>query len=164
MSLTCHLSVSSAWSKYKNVSLLLAFSICLDRTISNILKWKASGLGPIDGELKNIEQEILKVEAFDPSSKDQWTHIWLRALYNRHNAFLRQNSIFWAQQARLQWVMNGDHKSSFFHNVARIRKHKNRISSVQDTLGDSFDTQLGISECFLNFFLQSLALLFSHDC
>lgn len=49
-------------------------------------------------------------QTYDPSH--------LRALHNRHNALLRQNSLKWAQRARLMWVQNGDLNSSFFTTVS----------------------------------------------
>lgn len=40
----------------------------------------------------------------------------------------------------------------FSHNVARIQKHKSKISCIQDPFGNSFETPEGISDCFRNFF------------
>lgn len=95
----CHNCVTKAWTNANNTNPLLSFSQCVTHTRANIIKWKYAGLRPINLELSNINQEIARMEAIDPSSSDTWTDLWLRSLYNRHNAFLCQNFLYWSQRA-----------------------------------------------------------------
>lgn len=95
----CHNCVTKAWTNANNTNPLLSFSQCVTHTRANIIKWKYAGLRPINLELSNINQEIARMEAIDPSSSDTWTDLWLRSLYIRHNALLCQNSLYWSQRA-----------------------------------------------------------------
>lgn len=101
----------------------------------------------IDVELKNIEQEISQIETSNP-----WIQVWLRSLYNQHKTLLHQNSIFWAQHARMQWVLKGDKNTTFFQNVACTCKHKRKISKIAGLSGNSFESSEGICDCFLNLY------------
>lgn len=75
--------------------------------------------------LKNLDSSS------NPVSLD---HRCLRSLNNRHSALLKQNNIRWAQRALMLWLNKGDLNSKFFHNMGRVRSHRNKISEIKDTL------------------------------
>lgn len=66
--------------------------------------------------------------------------------------FLCQNSIFWAQRVRLQWLTNDDQNISFFHNAAKICKHRNNICALKDNAGNIFTTHSDFENCFVDFY------------
>lgn len=70
-----------------------SFMHYISHTKHNILKWKKAGLGHIDEELLNIQNEITKMEG-DSMAHDIWHRVWLWSLYNRQNALLRQQNIY----------------------------------------------------------------------
>lgn len=58
-------------------------------------------MNSIDVEIQNIELEISNLELNEAASLKPWIQTWLKALYNSHNELLRQNTIFWAQRAKM---------------------------------------------------------------
>lgn len=67
-----------------------------------MISWKKTGLDSIDTEIKKIEHEILEAEITkDLNNTGTITYTGLTALYNKLSALQRQNSITWAQRARL---------------------------------------------------------------
>lgn len=50
------------------------------------------------------------------------------------------------------WVQNEDLNSSFFHNNARIQKHKNQNSYIIDSQGIAHTNRTGIEKTFLDFY------------
>ena len=48
---------------------------------------------------------------------------------------LDQEENFWLQRGRANWLMHGDHNTSFFHNVATDRKKRNNIKKLLDDSG-----------------------------
>lgn len=76
----------------------------------------------------------------------------LSTLYNNLSALQRQNSIKWAQRARLMWVQCGDHSTSFFHNFDRFRNHYNNILHILDPNGSCFTDRQGIEQVYSDSF------------
>lgn len=95
--------------------------------------------------------DILDAENIDAES-DSGTHHDLTSLYNKLSALQCQNSLKWAQRARLVWVQCGDNNSSFFHNSVRFHNHQNNISLICDSNRICFYDQFGIEQVFCSFF------------
>lgn len=49
---------------------------------------------------------------------------------------LHQDSLLWAQKARLDWSVYGDRNSSYFHSRANSRKKANKIEALLNDQGD----------------------------
>lgn len=100
-------------------------------------------------DIQNTERDIILLENLDSSSNPvSLDHRCLRSLNNRHSALLKQNNIRWAQRALMLWLNKGDLNSKFFHNMGRVRSHRNKISEIKDTLGNPFCDQASIENCF----------------
>lgn len=85
-------------------------------------------------DIKNTENNIKALEQLDYSSvPNALVGSDLHSLYNRHNVLLAQNSIWWAQCAKLLWVKKGDLNTCFFHKFPNTYRHKNRISAILDS-------------------------------
>ncbi|KAJ0983177.1 hypothetical protein J5N97_011432 [Dioscorea zingiberensis] len=100
-----------------------------------------------DEAIEKTEEDICLLESFENSSGyNDLNSIALRSSYNKHAALLKQNSIRWAQRARLMWLRNGDFNTAFFHNQARIRGHRNKISAIVNDQGDMIVNNLVLVE------------------
>ncbi|KAL8516097.1 hypothetical protein ACS0TY_014684 [Phlomoides rotata] len=54
---------------------------------------------------------------------------------------LIREDIHWKQRAKIFWLKDGDTNTKFFHNMASMRRKKNRISKLRDVNGDWVDSQ-----------------------
>ncbi|XP_039135720.1 uncharacterized protein LOC120273142 [Dioscorea cayenensis subsp. rotundata] len=140
------------FDNYCSSSPIYSFHHCISRAKHNLIAWHVASLRPIDIEITNLEAEITATEERDLSLPDPWNHLWLRSLRNRLTALLRQNSIFWAQRARMQWINQGDVNSAFFHRVVRARQVKSKIHSLRDNNGNIFTLHDDIENEFLSFY------------
>lgn len=128
--------VRNTWNFHPHSNPLLSFSRLLSRTRKNLLDWKQLGLNSLDFEIF-----LLKIKLVDLSLR---MLIPLGLLLMR--IFLEQtplevftsliilflkkiNNLKCAQRARLMWVNNGGLNTSFFHNCARINRHRNFVFS-----------------------------------
>ena len=41
---------------------------------------------------------------------------------------------FWSMKSRISWVVECDRNTTFFHNLALIRRRRNHISSMKDSM------------------------------
>lgn len=78
-----------------------SFIYLITCTNQNLLKWKATFITHIEKEIQNIDAKISALEETEASLDVKGHQTWTRALYNHHTALIRQNSIFWAQRAKL---------------------------------------------------------------
>ncbi|KAJ0984543.1 hypothetical protein J5N97_002899 [Dioscorea zingiberensis] len=104
-------------------------------------------------EINMIEDQIASIESEEQRSiygNRQWNI--LRPLYNRHKALLRQNTGYWAQKSRMQWLQNGDCNSRFFHQMTKNHRHHNRITLIKDEDGNITTDPLQIEEKFIEFY------------
>ena len=107
----------------------------------------------MEDDILQTERNISALESSDClTSQISSEYLALRALYNRHFALLRQNSLKWAQMASLLWLNNGDFNTKFFHNFVRVRSHHNRIAAIKDNFGNLHTHLNGISDCLIDFY------------
>lgn len=97
----CHNSVLKALNIHSSSSPMHAFSHAIYHNKSNLIKWRTLSMNSIDVEIQNIELEISNLEINEAASLKPWIQTWLKALYNSHNELLRQNTILWAQRAKM---------------------------------------------------------------
>ncbi|OMO51138.1 reverse transcriptase [Corchorus capsularis] len=49
---------------------------------------------------------------------------------------LRQDETLWAMKSRINWLIEGDNNTKFFHSSALVRRKNNRIYGLKDSLGN----------------------------
>lgn len=145
----CHNAVKDAWNFMPHGNPLQACTHLLSHTRIKIKSWRSSGVSSIDKALASTEQEISLLEMTDAISN---SNSLLMDLYGKFAALQRQNSVIWAQRARLLWVKDGDRNSRFFHNCTRIRSHINHISQIADHHRNITSDRSGIEDAFLQFY------------
>lgn len=148
----CHYCIVNAFDLDNNSSPMHSFHHSITRARANLISWRSAGLRPIDNEIANLEAEIKTIEDQDALLPDPWHHVWLRCLRNRPSALLRQNSIFWAQHAHLQWLNQGDTNSTFFNRTLKARQVKSRIHFLRDNSGNILTSSADIDNEFLTFY------------
>nr|XP_023885119.1 uncharacterized protein LOC111997275 [Quercus suber] len=47
-----------------------------------------------------------------------------------------QEEEYWALKSRINWAAYGDRNTSFFHVSTLVRRHRNRIKSIKNSLGE----------------------------
>ena len=73
-----------------------------------------------------------------------------KILHDYNEASIDEEKLL-AQQAKIQWLSEGDKNTKFFHNFIKSRKHYNRIRRVCDEQGNWFEGD-SINEQFVSHF------------
>lgn len=148
----CLMAVLNALIFNAHSSPMHNFAHMLTRIRKALLHVKNFGLGALDSVIRDTEVQLQsKVDdMLNPLSDSNYVRY--RALQNKYNAYLRQNSIRWAQKARLMWTQDGDRNSSFFHSYARICNHNNRISYIFNEEGQYLVEHDHLEDGFINFY------------
>ena len=64
-----------------------------------------------------------------------------KELSSEYTAILNQEKEFWALKAHLNWQLQGDRNTTFFHANTIIRRKANRIDRLKNRLGDWLDSE-----------------------
>ncbi|XP_039138794.1 uncharacterized protein LOC120276131 [Dioscorea cayenensis subsp. rotundata] len=150
---SCHDAVREAWNFKPHSNPMHAFSHLISRARSNLISWKNRGLCSIVSNISRLEMDILDAESMDAVYGNDYNAVeLLYPLYNKLAALQRQNSIKWAQRARLMWVLCGDQNTSLFHNSIRSRNHQNSIPFITDSNGIGLLNSKDIENAFCDFY------------
>lgn len=116
-------------------------------------------MSSLEVDIRNIEADINLLEVFKVSTNScDANSLALISLNNQHSALLKQNTIYWAQRARLMWVRYGDFNTSFFYNHASVRNQNNKISAILDDYSCYVTDLASIDNYFICLLYQALGL------
>lgn len=69
---------------------------------------------------------------------------------------------FWVMKSRVEWMVNGDRNTSFYHTSTLARRKRNRIQTLQDSNGvwltEAVDVANHIKEGFISLFTSSMEI------
>ena len=63
----------------------------------------------------------------------------------------------WMQKLRVNWIIQGDRNTEFYHTVTARRRIRNRIQGVWNEQGKWVNNQKDISTAFRNFYRNLLS-------
>lgn len=117
--------------------------------------WNWSEFGHIESNLDKVKREIQAMEIQDAEGCLGDTDIAkLSSAYNLHSALLRQISLKWQSKSRLNWLLNGDLNTSFFHRVTQIKRRRNQINFLINGEGTHLTSPFDIHNEFSNFYIK----------
>lgn len=114
-----------------------AFYHILASVKANVIAIKQQGLGALEMEIKIIESQIQALEGND-SNNSLLDSTEYRSLCNRYTALLRQNHSRWRLRTKMNWIIDGDMNSFFFHKSVIIHRDHDFIANVMDYVVTSF--------------------------
>jgi hypothetical protein len=83
--------------------------------------------------LVNLEKQHLRLEFLD---------------------ILQLEEEFWAMKSRINWIVQGERNTNFFHTSAVVRRKRNRIVSLKDNLGNWVHCEANIAKLVRDGFLK----------
>ena len=139
--------VREAWTRMDD-NLEGAISCFTDRA----QKWNKEIFGNVFLRKKKILNRLLGIQkalAHRPSSflidlQEQVTE--------EYNQILILEEEMWAMKSRTNWIIYGERNTSFFHQSTLARRSRNRITSIQDDIGNWVHNLDGVKEVILAYF------------
>ncbi|XP_057837189.2 uncharacterized protein LOC131047335 [Cryptomeria japonica] len=72
-----------------------------------------------------------------------------KLLKEQHVELLNREEIYWRDKSQALWIAEGDHNTKFFHAFSKVRRNKNKITSVLDNNGALRITEAKIEQVAL---------------
>ena len=85
--------------------------------------------------------ERLQTELEKESSKRFLVFGALRRLKQELSKAFYEEEIFWRQRSREEWLREGDRNTTYFHNVVKGKKIRNKIMMLKDIFGNEHFTE-----------------------
>ncbi|KAA3472035.1 reverse transcriptase [Gossypium australe] len=107
----------------------------LENMSKQCLQWNKSVFGNIFTRKKRLEARI---EGIQKTLKDHFVPgLWKleKELKEQLDATLQQEETLWFQKSREKWVVQGDRNTKYFHTATLVRRRRNKIEGIQNTLG-----------------------------
>ncbi|XP_050217446.1 uncharacterized protein LOC126668287 [Mercurialis annua] len=119
--------ILKALPKLPNANLVIKL-----RELRSALKaWNKDIFGDLNAKLATIQKDISALEAeTDFSSLSEQDGITLAGLNAEFDQLSKHLESLWHQKSRLNWNINGDRNTKFFHTVASIHSKSNSISDI----------------------------------
>ena len=115
-------------------------------------RWSRDTFGNVRKEIRQLKNMFKELKndplRTGPSLGELKLNEWLIEMYHREE-------IMWRQRARVEWLSAGDKNTKFFHLRASLRRKKNMIKALQNSLGVEI-TDPGELKALANGFYQSL--------
>ena len=98
-------------------------------------EWNKNHFGNIFTRKKNLMSRINGIQralALNPSFLVKLVNELLKEL----DAVLNQEEELWALKSRVNWMIQGDRNTSFYHVSTLVRRKRNKIMAIKDAVGD----------------------------
>jgi hypothetical protein len=158
----CRQVIADSWSNVVLGNPMHILSTKLKLLKNNLKIWNKNYFGTVNDLVSSAETNLQQVQAhiqqFGHTDSLLAQEKTAGAAYE--DALNRQEA-FWQEKARLNWHLEGDRNTSYFHRIAKIKTSTKYISSLQD--GENVITDQGqladhVVNYYQNLFCSNIAL------
>ena len=69
-----------------------------------------------------------------------------KELVKEFDTILSQEEELWALKSRVNWMIQGDRNTTFYHVSTLVRRKRNQILAIKNSVGDWINEENGIKE------------------
>ncbi|XP_023901204.1 uncharacterized protein LOC112013045 [Quercus suber] len=129
-----------------DVTLLADTEQEIHATVKAAIRWNGSHFGNIFTRKKNIMARIngiqwalsIRPSLFLVNLEDE--------LLNELNRVLNQEEELWALKSSVNWMIQGDRNTNFYHVSTLVRRKRNQILAIKDAMGEWVQEDSAVKE------------------
>jgi hypothetical protein len=120
------------------------------------MKWCKEGLNLWQKEIKGRSRGVLtglqnRIK-FLQSREGPWNVEEIKNLQGEMNLLMEKEDLRWKQQAKEEWLKNGDRNTKYYHACVNSRRQKKKIWTICDEAGQQWESLAGVEEAFVSYF------------
>ncbi|XP_059315814.1 uncharacterized protein LOC132066528 [Lycium ferocissimum] len=152
-------TVRQNWSTWEHEDAFINFKCKMKKLKRVLSKWSREVFGDIFKQLI-IREEIvrLKQQLFE-ENPSQLNRLVLQKAQAETKRYLHYEEEYWRQKSGLDWFIDGDKNTRFFHNLVKGRMKKPQIKRIQNSDGSWIEDEDQMAAEVVHFYAQK----FSHE-
>ncbi|XP_059292741.1 uncharacterized protein LOC132046197 [Lycium ferocissimum] len=145
------------WSTWEHEDPFINFKSKMKKLKGVLSKWSREVLGDIFKQLI-IREEIvrLKEELFE-ENPSQVNRMVLQKAQAETKRYLHYEEEYWRQKSGLDWFVDGDKNTRFFHNLVKGRRKKLQIKRIQNSDSSWIEDDDQMSDEAVHFYSQQFS-------
>ena len=125
----------------------------IDRFTKEAIIWNKSHFGNIHAKKRRCIARLYGIQrALANQPSDNLIYLE-NQIHSELEMVLDQERDLWALKSRINWMIQGDRNTSFFHVSALARRRRNHIASIKDERGDWITREREVMEYFRKGFI-----------
>lgn len=120
--------VKESWSNSTN-----SYTNCVSDFKDRVSLWNKTTFGNIFLRKKRLAARILGVQKSLDSVSNSFLLDLEKSLINDYNGILKMEEDFWALKARINYTLDGDRNTKFFHASALSHRRRNKIFALKNS-------------------------------
>jgi hypothetical protein len=119
---------------------------------SRLKVWNKESFGNVDDAVRTAEQTLHNIQNnIQASGPTDALLIEEKNVHGMLEEALNRQEMFWQEKAKINWHLNGDRNTKYFHRLVKIKNTTKTITSLQD--GDNILTDYNqISDHIINYY------------
>ncbi|KAL7185375.1 hypothetical protein ACSBR2_027336 [Camellia fascicularis] len=128
----------------------LPFSACVNLFVTNVKLWNKLSFGNIFHRKKHISSCILGVQKSLETHPSPFLFNLEKSLVKDFNDILKLEEEFWAPKSRINFVLDGDKNTKFFHQSTLTCCRRNKILAIRDSNNNWIFDEPSIKTSFIS--------------
>ena len=114
--------------------------------------WNKEVFGNVFARKKNIMARLLRTQKALSNYSNSFMINLQSKLTDEYNLILQLEEELWAMKARTNWIIHGEHNTTYFHMSTLVRRSRNIISSILNENGEWVHNTEDVKGIFVNYF------------
>lgn len=132
--------VSQAWRQPHNLG------EAIDLFSKNATVWNRNHLGNIFVKKKNIMARLNGIQRAVASKPSNFLLKLEKELVKEFDMILSQEEELWALKSRVNWMIQGDRNTAFYHVSTLVKRKRNQILAIKNVVGEWIYEDSGVKE------------------
>ena len=125
-----HEVVKRAWDRD------LPLPIAIGNFTSKVKQWNHEVFGNLFVRKKRVLARLNGVQKAMSNNPNHFLIQLEKSITEEYAEIMQQEEEFWALKSRLSWAEYGDRNTAFFHTTSLVRRHRNKIKSIKNSMGE----------------------------
>ncbi|XP_030925036.1 uncharacterized protein LOC115952092 [Quercus lobata] len=136
--------VKGSWGLHLNLGL------AIKQFTEKAKKWNKDVFGNIFARKRRVLARLYGVQKALSNGPNQFLVQLEKDLMREYAAIMQQEEEYWALKSRPNWAACGDCNTPFFHVSTLVRRHRNKIRSIKNSVGEWITDEEGIKAFILS--------------